>query len=185
MILLIHISNATHLCSWLIDILEVCRPVGVTPVTPSTVPLFRGFGPCPRRPSSEGFLATLTPWGTIVIFFVYWFFSEEFCNGVIQIRTPSGGPPTEKSKQDYPSCHTPKADLPRRDSYKRTPARLPWRTMRLNLMMTGPSGILVSLNPTEEALWERPKSLTADFGEEQDVPYEVSRQRELSFATCE
>jgi hypothetical protein len=84
------------------DIFEIIRPIGVFPVGSSAIPgsepsfvsRIRSFGPIPEA-SSEGFLDSFTPGGDAgkSSILTLRLFSEEFCNGVIQIRSAAGETP--------------------------------------------------------------------------------------------
>jgi hypothetical protein len=103
---------------------------------------------------------------------VYWFFPEEFSYGVIQIRAPSFGPPTDKgdaASTRKPDCQAYQGKVSRNRGIhcyeplrsvrlagtltRRLQWRLPWGTMRHNLMMTLPQSVRASaIKLSEERL---------------------------------
>ena len=136
----------------LTTILEIIRPVGMNLIGFLAIPVFWSFGPLPRA-SSEGFLVSFTPrWrkrGGEVIF------SYSFSHGIIE-----SAPPTGVSK---PSSRTFSQEGKRGTRFWTRPRGASRNTrcgtVRSNVMTPALQslGILVSLKPTDETLWERSK----------------------------
>jgi len=165
-----------------IHILQVVRPIRMNTETPSGVPPYYPVFEFRVSESAQGPLigrlrGYLDPSGKIFCEDVavrILFLPIRFSRGVIQIRPPSGGSPTDQIQVGkycpQPDCfpsqgrvsrrsgNTPKqgpeVSFPRRESYPKTPEG----TMRRDLMNPAttlaevPTWILVAKNPTDEAL---------------------------------
>jgi hypothetical protein len=148
-------------------IFQVIGPIRVYSIGSPQVPGFWSFGPCPRRPSSEGFLATFTP-GRIWedSYLPLDFFSEYARKVHFSIKETEPRAHSEPSSQRNPSqgretaFQRPPSGRDQSVSIEIEPTSVPRGSSRIDLMILRPNqGILVSLKPTDEALWERPKYL--------------------------
>jgi len=173
----------------LAHILEIGTPIGMLAVTPPGIPLAeasllgsfsRSFDPIPEV-SSEGFLVSFTPWGFWKSsVYDFWLFSEEFCNGVIQVpritaeKLQQGRVSTEdhgyqirltlpSQGKEFNPCSivtgpgflttVPMGSSSTEPETRRLQRGLPRGPVVVDLMTTRtPPGILESLNPTDETL---------------------------------
>ena len=136
-------------------ILKISAPVGMSSESFSGIPswvalsfsfLFQDFG-ADQCASSEGFSVTFIP-GSGVISFDYPFFSEYRLNCSHFFNRKTVYPRSKPSERNLVRLHQEWQYCRMIDEKQSFDAQEIW--VRLNLMMTAPSGVLVALIPTDE-----------------------------------